>query len=134
GRQTVKADLGRSGGGSSSGGGGTTHRRGAGDARQSGENSDNNANGSRRGSKRGRGGGGKVAGADKKLYRFLENKFQDDLEEAKNLSPEQSSLTNIVSPFGPLTQSASRKTLFYLIATLNASFPDYDFRYVYFQV
>ncbi|KAJ2065374.1 RNA polymerase III-inhibiting protein maf1 [Coemansia aciculifera] len=69
----------------------------------------------------------KVAGADKKLYRFLENKFQDDLEEAKNLSPEQSSLTNIVSPFGPLTQSASRKTLFYLIATLNASFPDYDF-------
>ncbi|KAJ2827734.1 RNA polymerase III-inhibiting protein maf1, partial [Coemansia furcata] len=69
----------------------------------------------------------KVAGADKKLYRSLENKFQDDLEEAKNLSPEQSSLTNIFSPFGPLTQSASRKTLFYLIATLNASFPDYDF-------
>ncbi|KAJ2472985.1 RNA polymerase III-inhibiting protein maf1 [Coemansia sp. RSA 2322] len=69
----------------------------------------------------------KVAGADKKLYRYLENKYQEDLEEAKNLSPEQSSLTNIVSPFGPLTQSASRKTLFYLIATLNASFPDYDF-------
>ncbi|KAJ1736417.1 RNA polymerase III-inhibiting protein maf1 [Coemansia sp. Benny D160-2] len=69
----------------------------------------------------------KVAGADKKLYRYLENKYQEDLEEAKTLSPEQSSLTNIVSPFGPLTQSASRKTLFYLIATLNASFPDYDF-------
>ncbi|KAI8318071.1 Maf1 regulator, partial [Martensiomyces pterosporus] len=69
----------------------------------------------------------KVAGTDKKLYRYLENKYQEDLEEAKSLSPEQSSLTNIVSPFGPLTQSASRKTLFYLIATLNASFPDYDF-------
>ncbi|KAJ2554360.1 RNA polymerase III-inhibiting protein maf1, partial [Coemansia sp. RSA 1933] len=69
----------------------------------------------------------KVAGTDKKLYRYLENKYQEDLEEAKTLSPEQSSLTNIVSPFGPLTQSASRRTLFYLIATLNATFPDYDF-------
>jgi hypothetical protein len=32
------------------------------------------------------------------------------------------------SPFGPLNQPSSRRTLFYLIATLNASFPDYDFR------
>ncbi|KAJ2707345.1 RNA polymerase III-inhibiting protein maf1 [Coemansia sp. IMI 203386] len=69
----------------------------------------------------------KVAGTDKKLYRYLEQKYQEDLEEAKELSPEQSSLTNTFSPFGPLTQSASRKALFYLIATLNASFPDYDF-------
>ncbi|KAJ1937753.1 RNA polymerase III-inhibiting protein maf1, partial [Linderina macrospora] len=69
----------------------------------------------------------KAAGTDKKLYKYLENKYQEDLEEAKSLSPEQSSLTNIISPFGPLTQSASRKTLFYLIGTLNASFPDYDF-------
>ncbi|KAJ2605891.1 RNA polymerase III-inhibiting protein maf1 [Coemansia sp. RSA 1722] len=73
----------------------------------------------------------KVAGTDKKLYRYLEQKYQEDLEEAKELSPEQSSLTNTFSPFGPLTQSASRKALFYLIATLNASFPDYDFRYVH---
>ncbi|KAJ2759023.1 RNA polymerase III-inhibiting protein maf1 [Coemansia nantahalensis] len=72
----------------------------------------------------------KAAGADKKLFRFLENKYQEDVEEAKGLSPEQSSLTNTMSPFGPLTQAASRKVLFYLIATLNASFPDYDFRYV----
>lgn len=70
----------------------------------------------------------KAAGTDKKLYRYLENKYQDGLREAKHLSPEQSFLTNTVSPFGPLTQSASRRTLFYLIATLNASFPDYDFR------
>ncbi|KAJ1937275.1 RNA polymerase III-inhibiting protein maf1, partial [Kickxella alabastrina] len=69
----------------------------------------------------------KVAGADKKLYRYLEQKHQEDLEEAKSLSPEQSSLTNMFSPFGPLTESASRKVMFYLIATLNASFPDYDF-------
>ncbi|KAJ3113026.1 RNA polymerase III-inhibiting protein maf1, partial [Nowakowskiella sp. JEL0407] len=32
-----------------------------------------------------------------------------------------------VSPFGPLSESTSRKTLFYLLATLNAAFPDYDF-------
>ncbi|KAJ2583497.1 RNA polymerase III-inhibiting protein maf1, partial [Coemansia sp. RSA 1797] len=70
---------------------------------------------------------GKAAGTDKKLYRYLENKYQEELEEAKALTPEQSSLTNIASPFGPLTQPASRKMLFYLIATLNASFPDYDF-------
>ncbi|KAI7834336.1 Maf1 regulator-domain-containing protein [Kickxella alabastrina] len=76
----------------------------------------------------------KVAGADKKLYRYLEQKHQEDLEEAKSLSPEQSSLTNMFSPFGPLTESASRKVMFYLIATLNASFPDYDFRYVMFCI
>ena len=32
------------------------------------------------------------------------------------------------SPFGPLDHPSSRKTLFYLISTLNASYPDYDFR------
>ncbi|KAI8614454.1 Maf1 regulator-domain-containing protein [Chytriomyces sp. MP71] len=32
-----------------------------------------------------------------------------------------------VSPYGPLAQVSSRKTLFYLLATLNAAFPDYDF-------
>ncbi|KAJ3121356.1 hypothetical protein HK100_012414 [Physocladia obscura] len=31
------------------------------------------------------------------------------------------------SPYGPLAQVTSRKTLFYLLATLNAAFPDYDF-------
>eukprot|EP00762_Andalucia_godoyi_P002216 ANDGO_07491.mRNA.1 Repressor of RNA polymerase III transcription len=31
------------------------------------------------------------------------------------------------SPFGPLMLSSSRKTLIYLISTLNASYPDYDF-------
>lgn len=28
---------------------------------------------------------------------------------------------------GPLCDTISRKTLFYLIATLNSAFPDYDF-------
>jgi hypothetical protein len=31
------------------------------------------------------------------------------------------------SPFGTMDQSSFRKTLFYLIGALNASFPDYDF-------
>ncbi|KAJ3321956.1 RNA polymerase III-inhibiting protein maf1 [Boothiomyces sp. JEL0866] len=31
------------------------------------------------------------------------------------------------SPYGPLSQTTSRKTLFYLLSTLNAVYPDYDF-------
>lgn len=34
------------------------------------------------------------------------------------------------SPFGPLSQLSSRRTFAYLIATLNASHPDYDFSYI----
>lgn len=33
------------------------------------------------------------------------------------------------SPFGLLTDTQSRKTFIDLIACMNASFPDYDFRY-----
>lgn len=70
---------------------------------------------------------GKAAGADKKLFKQLENKY-DPTSNANILSPpEDDSIRNIISPFGPMDQPASRKTLFYLIGTLNASFPDYDF-------
>lgn len=31
------------------------------------------------------------------------------------------------SPVGPLTEASSRKTLIYLILTLNHMYPDYDF-------
>ena len=34
------------------------------------------------------------------------------------------------SPFGPLSQPASRRTFAYLIGTLNASHPDYDFSHL----
>jgi hypothetical protein len=34
------------------------------------------------------------------------------------------------SPFGPLSQISSRRTFAYLIATLNASHPDYDFSHI----
>eukprot|EP01132_Coremiostelium_polycephalum_P010897 gene10897-13352_t len=36
-------------------------------------------------------------------------------------------VTMSTSPFGPMTSSASRKSLIYLIQTLNSSFVDYDF-------
>ncbi|OMJ13616.1 Repressor of RNA polymerase III transcription maf1 [Smittium culicis] len=70
----------------------------------------------------------KAAGVDKKLYRYLESKYSEDVFEAKSLSPEQSYINTVYSPFGPLSELSSRKILFYLIATLNASFSDYDFR------
>ncbi|KAG0017803.1 RNA polymerase III-inhibiting protein maf1 [Entomortierella chlamydospora] len=68
----------------------------------------------------------KAAGADKKLYKQIEIKY-----DPSNSPPDEdgspSSFRNVISPFGPLDQPASRRTLFYLIGTLNASFPDYDF-------
>jgi len=63
----------------------------------------------------------KQAGSDKKLYKSLETQFQVELSK----SPDARELGT--SPFGPLTESASRKTLMHLISILNASFPDYDF-------
>ncbi|KAK9817853.1 hypothetical protein WJX72_003161 [[Myrmecia] bisecta] len=59
----------------------------------------------------------KLAGLDKKLSRSLEQDVQlgsSPLEMSK-------------SPVGPLSESSSRKTLIYLILTLNHIYPDYDF-------
>ncbi|XP_051887181.1 repressor of RNA polymerase III transcription MAF1 homolog isoform X2 [Pristis pectinata] len=76
-----------------------------------------------------------MAGEDKQMFKNFCQEGQPHLLEA--LSPPQ---TTGVSPSnlsrsqigdggnGPLCDNCSRKTLFYLIATLNASFrPDYDF-------
>jgi hypothetical protein len=60
----------------------------------------------------------KLAGLDKKLSRSLE-------EEVAAGSASPSSLSK--SPVGPLQESSSRKTLVYLILTLNHIYPDYDF-------
>jgi len=62
----------------------------------------------------------KAAGEDKKLYKSLETKYNEELE-----SEPPDLVAN--SPFGPLTHHASRKTLYHLIAALNACFSDYDF-------
>lgn len=61
----------------------------------------------------------KLAGIDKKLSRSLEQ------EVVTMMAASPSSLS--VSPVGPLTDSSSRKTLIYLILTLNHMYPDYDF-------
>jgi hypothetical protein len=59
----------------------------------------------------------KLAGLDKKLSRSLEE------EVVAGSSPADLSK----SPVGPLQESNSRKTLVYLILTLNQIYPDYDF-------
>lgn len=59
----------------------------------------------------------KLAGLDKKLSRSLDQEVQTG----------SSPLELSRSPVGPLAESSSRKTLIYLILTLNHIYPDYDF-------
>lgn len=82
----------------------------------------------------------KAAGGDKKLYKNiehgLETQYQNNLIFSNSLSPPQANLLapslnlSRSSPFGNLGQISSRRTYAYLIATLNASHPDYDFSHV----
>lgn len=67
---------------------------------------------------------GKSAGTDKKLFKTLENRYNTDLLAPGSISPDE---LNVVSPFGRLNEAAPRKTFFYLLATLNAAFPEHDF-------
>ncbi|CAJ0764782.1 24893_t:CDS:10 [Entrophospora sp. SA101] len=71
----------------------------------------------------------KLAGVDKKLYKNLESQWNNNLSQqnAQSVSPDAHSFDTIISPFGSMDQPSSRRTLFNLIATLNASYPDYDF-------
>ena len=62
---------------------------------------------------------GKLAGIDKKLSKSL------DQEVVTMMAGSPSALS--VSPVGPLTDAGSRKTLIFLILTLNHMYPDYDF-------
>ena len=82
----------------------------------------------------------KAAGADKKLYKNIEHSLESQyaslLSFSAGLSNQQAkeaakSLNlSRASPFGPLSQISSRRTFAYLIATLNASHPDYDFSHL----
>lgn len=63
----------------------------------------------------------KTVGSDRKLYKEIEHQI------SMSKSPKVESELLSVSPFGPLNESASKKTFMYLIATLNASYFDYDF-------
>jgi len=77
----------------------------------------------------------KKVGSDKKLRKELEHQFEELSKSPSKLSKSPSKLSTSsdahnplsVSPFGPLSGNASRKTFLYLIATLNASYCDYDF-------
>ncbi|KAI1116274.1 Maf1 regulator-domain-containing protein [Nemania sp. NC0429] len=82
----------------------------------------------------------KAAGSDKKLYKSIECSLESQhaalLKFGASLSPpqqkEMAASMNLSrsSPFGPLSDISSRRTFAYLIATLNASHPDYDFSHV----
>ncbi|KAI9680610.1 MAG: RNA polymerase III-inhibiting protein maf1 [Caeruleum heppii] len=82
----------------------------------------------------------KAAGSDKKLYKNIEHSLESQYEQLLVLSatlsaPHASSVAKSLnlsrsSPFGPLSQISSRRTFAYLIATLNASHPDYDFSHL----
>lgn len=80
----------------------------------------------------------KAAGSDKKLYKNIESSLESQHESllrlSASLSPPHAEMVNLdlsrSSPFGPLSQVSSRRTFAYLIATLNASHPDYDFSHV----
>lgn len=82
----------------------------------------------------------KAAGSDKKLYKNIENdleaQYASNLKFSRSLSPPQKdALANSLnldrkSPFGNLGVVSARRTYAYLIATLNASHPDYDFSMV----
>ncbi|KAI9759788.1 MAG: hypothetical protein M4579_002087 [Chaenotheca gracillima] len=83
----------------------------------------------------------KAAGADKKLYKAIEDSLESQYESLvelsttlqATLSPDRASeITSSLnlarsSPFGSLSETTSRRTFAYLIATLNASHADYDF-------
>lgn len=75
----------------------------------------------------------KAAGTDKKLYKNIEHSLESQYESLLRLSasvspPDDAGLNlSRASPFGPLSQTSARRTYAYLIATLNASHPDYDF-------
>ncbi|KAK5045964.1 hypothetical protein LTR84_008750 [Exophiala bonariae] len=82
----------------------------------------------------------KAAGGDKKLYKNIENgleqQYKSNLQFSNSLSPPQAHLMasslnlSRSSPFGNMGMISSRRTYAYLIATLNASHPDYDFSHV----
>lgn len=79
----------------------------------------------------------KAAGADKKLYKNIESSLEEQyaslLSFSAGLPPSQAKEAGAslnlsrASPFGSFSQISSRRTFAYLIATLNASHPDYDF-------
>lgn len=79
----------------------------------------------------------KAAGSDKKLYKNIDKSLESQQASLQRLGaslspPERSRMAETMnisqsSPFGNLAEMSSRRTYAYLIATLNASHPDYEF-------
>ena len=86
----------------------------------------------------------KSTGSDKKLYKNIDKDLSSQhaalLKLGASLSPPQREQMLATSPsmqlfshssaFGPLSELSSRRTFAYMIATLNASHPHYDFSHV----
>ena len=86
----------------------------------------------------------KSTGSDKKLYKSIDKDLSSQhealLKLGASLSPPEREHMLATSPsmqlfstssaFGPLSELSSRRTFAYLIATLNASHPHYDFSHV----
>lgn len=64
----------------------------------------------------------KPAGVDKKIYKEYNFTNGHSPDEQLALSPPQT-----INYPAATAQTANRKTVYYLLSTLNASFPDYDF-------
>jgi hypothetical protein len=65
-------------------------------------------------------------GSDRKLYKSMDNIYAE-----LATSPSPSIAESIASsPFGPMSETSSRKAFIFLVATLNAAFSDYDFSHV----
>lgn len=65
---------------------------------------------------------------DKKLFRTLENAYNDEVSNSPPV-PSYIALEREaeMTPFGPMQEHNARKTLYLLIATLNIAFPDHEF-------
>lgn len=69
----------------------------------------------------------KSVARERKLFSRLDSEFTSDLELTTSVSPPEDHEALVDSAFGPLDKKESRKTLWLLIATLNAAYPDHDF-------
>ncbi|GAA5925492.1 hypothetical protein JCM3775_001423 [Rhodotorula graminis] len=69
----------------------------------------------------------KQVSKERKLFKTLESELIQDLTLSTSHSPPEHHQGLLESPFGPLDQPQSRKTLWLLIGLLNIAFPDYDF-------
>ncbi|THH30288.1 hypothetical protein EUX98_g3914 [Antrodiella citrinella] len=65
---------------------------------------------------------------DKKLFRTLETAYNDEVSHSPPL-PSFMAMDREpdMTPFGPMKEHSSRKTLYLLIAALNVAFPDHEF-------